>query len=308
MFDSKFREYIKSLTSTDKKSLSQKGLKVCEEAGELAKVILPFDNAPTTLHRFVEKRRILEEVVDVMLTSISIAYELGYTDDDIEEMFGIKAEKWHGLQAKETKLTFPIPFEIHVTVKLPDTAINLFKEVCGQIGVKPIVIELEKNGENVMRDVMTSSHFFGTNAEAYHECVRVADELTKNGFDVVRKKIETIPWHPAAPTGDAKMPQDCYFESHISCVITPEEKALLSDIAQRHDGHLSKNFFKKLEDGKFVNMITLRWYQGNLVDFMEHLDKLKKDLTDNNVLFEKTIVEFSIYDTKINHDFKWLEK
>ena len=37
---------IKELSLKDKKSLSQKALKTSEETGELARVILPFDNAP----------------------------------------------------------------------------------------------------------------------------------------------------------------------------------------------------------------------------------------------------------------------
>ncbi len=74
-------EYIQRLSLADKKTLSQKALKVAEESGELAKVVLPFDNAAGTIHRFIEKGRILEESVDVILTAISIAYELGYTHE-----------------------------------------------------------------------------------------------------------------------------------------------------------------------------------------------------------------------------------
>ena len=54
-------DYIKKLSLDDKKTLSQKALKVAEESGELAKVVLPFDNAAGTIHRFIEKGRILEE-------------------------------------------------------------------------------------------------------------------------------------------------------------------------------------------------------------------------------------------------------
>lgn len=69
-------DYIKKLSLDDKKTLSQKALKVAEESGELAKVVLPFDNAAGTIHRFIEKGKILEESVDVILTAISIAWML----------------------------------------------------------------------------------------------------------------------------------------------------------------------------------------------------------------------------------------
>ena len=40
--------YIQKLSIRDKKTLSQKALKVTEECGELARVVLPFDNAAGT--------------------------------------------------------------------------------------------------------------------------------------------------------------------------------------------------------------------------------------------------------------------
>lgn len=47
--------YIKSLSLKDKKTLSQKCLKLTEEVGELAKAILPYDSAHGTNHRFIER-------------------------------------------------------------------------------------------------------------------------------------------------------------------------------------------------------------------------------------------------------------
>jgi len=98
---------------------------------------------------------------------------------------------------------------------------------CESIGVKPIVLDLDIN-EGVMKDVMTSSKHFGNNKTAYDECKRISNALREYGYIVVREKIETVPWYPASPkeTSD-KMPEDCYFESHIGCVITPEQKDIL---------------------------------------------------------------------------------
>ena len=318
------QEYIKSLSIKDEKTLSQKLGKVMEEAGELARVTLPFDNAAGTTHRFIEKEKVLEESVDVILTAISMAYELGFSHDDIEEMMWRKAEKWHGIQAKEAKVQYPIPYEIHVTVDLSkleyseygpyskfddETRVLWFKDVCKEIGVKPIILDLENGGETVMKDVMTSSHLIGNNTIAYQECLRIENELERNGFIVVRKKIETVPWHPAAPTavGD-KMPGGCYFEAHIGCIITPEEKPLLEHNTKKFGAHLSRNFFKKLEGGKFVNMLTLREKDVTYGQFEAKLEAVKARLREENIEFEKVITEFSIYDTKVSHDFKWVEK
>jgi NTP pyrophosphatase (non-canonical NTP hydrolase) len=318
------QEYIKELSLRDEKTLSQKALKVSEETGELAKVILPFENASGTTHRFVEKERVLEESVDVILTAISIAYDLGFSHDDIEDMMLTKAQKWQKIQTKDAKVEYPIPYEIHITVDLSkleytehgpyskfndETRILWFKDVCERIGVKPIIINLENGGESVMKDVMTSSHTIGDNSSSYIECSRISNELEKNGFTVVRKKIETVPWHPAAPSevGDL-MPKDCYFEAHVGCTIFEHEEAKLSRVVDDLDVHMSKNFFKKKDDGRLVKMITMRKYDGLYDDFIVELDKLKSRLSANNIEFEKVITEFSIYDTMINHDFIWINK
>ncbi|MEK6828854.1 MAG: MazG-like family protein [Nanoarchaeota archaeon] len=309
--NNKLLDYIKDLSLKDKKTLSQKALKVSEETGELAKVTLPYDNAHGTTHRFIEKERILEESVDVILTAISMAYELGFSHDDIEEMMWKKAGKWQGIQAKEEKVDYPIIYEIHVTVdaSAEDFDIDHFKKVCAFIKVKPIVLDLENDGKTVMNDVMTSSHIVGNNTGSYLECSRIGFMLEDYGFKVVRRKIETVPWHPAAPSKDGdKMPEDCYFEAHINCIITEDEKDRLRAIAVCHNAHLSKNFFKKLEDGKFVNMITYRSYDSTYDVFMSNIELLKADLAKNKIQFEKVITEFSIYDTKVSHDFKWLNK
>lgn len=97
-------EFIKSLSFNDKKSLSQKCLKLVEEVGELAKVVLPFDSAHGTSHRFVDKEKILEEIADVHLTNFSIAYSLGFSDEDINNMILKKSIKWSSLQSKKTLL------------------------------------------------------------------------------------------------------------------------------------------------------------------------------------------------------------
>lgn len=318
------QEYIKALSLKDKKSLSQKALKVVEETGELAKTTLPFENADGTTHRFVEKDKILEEGVDIILSAISMVYELGYSHEEIEEMMWQKAKKWQGIQAKEERVDYPIPYEIHVTVDLNEwnhdsigdishftnqKKIGLFKGICKDIGVKPIVIDLEKNGKSIMKDVMTSSKHVGNNVSAYTEAKNIEAKLYQYGLNVVRVKIETVPWHPAAPqVKGEEMPEDCYFEAHIGCIIYPEEKKKLESLATDFNAHLSRNFFKKLEDGKFVNMITKRNYDGTLVEFNQSVQSLKKALKRSDITCQKVITEFSIYDTKVSHDFKWLKK
>ncbi len=325
-------EFIKQLSLNDKKTLSQKALKTCEEVGELAKAILPFDSASGTHHRFVDKEKILEEIADVHLTNISIAYSLGFTDDEIMNMIHQKSLKWSQLQAKEDNIKFPLPYEIHITVnavEMRDTIlfdrkgfdVDLFRRFYQSIGVKPIVLDLETTDGDIT-DVMTSSKFFGDNRGSYEESQRIVSELEESGFEVLRTKIETVPWHPMAPqkTHDEikidgyessykaidKMPKDCYFESHVGVIISPGEKEKLNNFVNitlknceiltfklRGTAKLSQNFFKKSVDGgKFVNMLTYRCSSNTSYQiFKEEVDAICRALKAYDFTYEKVEVE-----------------
>ena len=336
-------DYIKDLSIKDKKTLSQKTLKLVEEVGELARVILPYDSAHGTNHRFTDRDAILEELVDVYLTNISISHSLGFTDEEFNDMLVKKTEKWGSLQAKEEQATFPLPFEIHVTVNLDNSYIhkyihdeNLdgFKNDCKDIGVKPIVIDLEINDGSILKDVMTSSKFFGDNRTAYEESERIVRELKGMGYKVVRNKIESVPWHPAAPQNKDKdhplwhgqpIPNGCYFESHIGIIISPEEKEDLNELVDflnesicefSGKSKLSRNFFKKSEDGKFVNMLTYRSNMATYKDFESEVRSIEKIISGENdwsllsrfkkFNYEKVEIEYAVYDTNVSHDAKWI--
>lgn len=319
-------EYIKALSIRDKKTLSQKALKTCEEVGELAKAILPFDSAPGTNHRFIDRGKILEEISDVYLTNMSIAYSLDFTDEEIYDMIQKKAMKWQEIQSKEEKASFPLPFEIHITVDLNGVVnkkyfVDKFKDSCKSICVKPIVIEFQlENG--TLEDVMTSSKHFGDNRSAYEESERISNQLKEMGYKVIRKKIETVPWHSAAPIIDGVLPipNNCYFESHIGVTITPEQKDKLQNFVNFLNdsfedsecggvAKLSQNFFKKSEDGsKFVNMITYRNNLCGYETFKEEVELIKLSLMSNEFEFEKVEIEYAIYDSNIHHDDIWISE
>jgi NTP pyrophosphatase (non-canonical NTP hydrolase) len=300
-------EFIKELTRQDKKTLSQKGLKVSEEAGELAKVILPFDSACSTNHRFVDKRNILEEVADIYLSAISVAYDLGFSDDEIEDMISYKAKKWADLQKRQSKINNKIPYEIHITVQNVNT--ECFISVCNNLNVKPIFLALQSNQKDV-EDVMTSSVHMGNNRSSYEEMKRISDGLKNAGMDVVREKIETVPWHPASPSNEQMepfMPTDCYFETHMGVLVTECTQSKLRVIAEEHNSHLSKNIFKINTDGSYIQMVTYRKYDGVVEDFNEFADKLYNAIIGDGFEIDKRITEFAIYDTKNSHDFNWLK-
>jgi len=305
----KILDYIKTLTKNDSKTLSQKTLKFTEELGELAKVILPYENAFATNHRFVDRAKILEELADNYLVLMSILYDMSFSDEELEQMVSHKMKVWADLQARERRIKYPIPYEIHITVKIDDRPIEVFKAACIAANVKPILLDLHLAENKLMQDLMTSSTFLGNNKEAFLEMKRISSVINEHGFEVVREKIETIPWHPAAPSIQHQnpiMPENCYFESHLATICNKNNREKLEEIVKANGAHLSRNTFKKLTDDDFVIMITFRSYTDVFEVFKDSLEKLKKVITDNSFGLQKEIIEFSIYDTKMSHDSKWI--
>jgi len=122
-----------------------------------------------------------------------------------------------------------------------DIPVGAFKEACAslstdKIRVKPIILDLQdKEGDNVFIDTMTSSTFMGDNNSAYYEMKRISEGLSSQGFKVIREKIETVPWHPAAPSkvdGNSAMPKDCYFETHFGVRTTDAHLSELREFAE----------------------------------------------------------------------------
>ena len=70
----------------------------------------------------------------------------------------------------------------------------------------------------------------------------------------------------------------------------------------------ARNFFKKNDDGSYVNMVTYRQYDGTQKSFEDKVEHLKSVLDDSGFKYDKVVTEFSIYDTKVSHDFRWVEK
>lgn len=306
-------DFIRHLSVNDKKTLIGKALKTSEEMGELAKAVLPFENASGTLHRFTDKAKILDCVADVYLSAMSIAYALEFSDEEIEDMIKRKSRKWSGLQANEANVKFPLPYEIHITVERP-TNLEFFKSTCQEIGVKPIIIDLEKNGELVMSDVMTSSVHFGNNTSALAEAERIVFDLNNTNplltYKVLRTKIETVPWHPAAPSihNDLTSENDSnYFESHLRIITTKDRRNHLEEVAKKFGAHLSRNFFKKISESEYIIMMTLRDYRGRSESFQRRVEELKDVLVKLGYEVDKTEIEFAIYDTNVSHDKQWIQ-
>lgn len=307
-------EYIKNLSLKDNKTLSQKALKTAEEVGELAKAILPFENAPGTNHRFMSKENVLEECADVILCALSVAYSLKCTDTDLEEILINKAGKWATLQAQESRCEknseFKLPFELHITVKITNsTQQTKFVNFCNEIGLKPIILE-NIGVDFVMLDVMTETKLFGNNRYAYETLKEISKGIQNAGFEVVREKIETVPWHPASPHENGsveKMPENGYFEAHLSYDI-PIEKfdSALRRFQDNEELKVSKSLTKSTDSMVRV-FVTIRTYKDMYEEFVKNVERCKVYI--GRWIGMEPIAElheFSIYDTDVSHDAKWI--
>ena len=187
-------------------------------------------------------------------------------------------------------------YEIHVTVNNSDN----FVSDCYELGIKPIIIDM---GEGVPVHVMTSATVKGNDASAFATANSFADAFRAMGYDVLRIKIETVPWHPCAthPTDDQ------YFETHFA-VKLPCDETWLNHIARFCDLHYSKNVLKKGDNS--VQMLTYRsnnWKDVNSEKFQYHVSVIEEILNLYGFKLKKTIVEFALYDTNVRMDDTWLK-
>ena len=199
-----------------------------------------------------------------------------------------------------------IPYELHLTVEINNKDIPKFRESCKTLKIKPIIIELSE--EISLRDIMTSSVFKGNDKTVYEEMERIKSSLSGAGFKVIREKIETIPWHSKAPQSiRQKMPNNCYFESHIPITLPKCDKIWnkINKVAKFHNSHLSFNAFKK-NTTSLTKMVTLRSADCFFI-FKGKLTALLKDLElETQYPLNKVITEFALYDSNVSHDNKWL--
>lgn len=193
-----------------------------------------------------------------------------------------------------------LPYELHITVSATSD-IEKFKNDCAALGVKPILIDMQRKDGASMLDLMTSSTVKGTYADAMNQLLRLSAIFTIHGYNVLRRKIETVPWHPEA----AIMRDGQYFECHLAVKSPQTGRDRLLAIARGYGAHLSRNAFKALAGDYSITMMTLRSREDRET-FEEKVSHLRLTLLRNGYAVDKTITEFAIFDDKQDHDKAWI--
>lgn len=151
-------------------------------------------------------------------------------------------------------------FETHVTVRCADAEVGRLVEWAEARGAGVTHIVLGR-GEVVSQPMVTVRA--RTTLEAARGAGAVwAGAARSAGFEVVRVKIEAAPWHPGVPRTDADaaaLAASHHFEHHVKVLLEPAvDTRELTEIAVRHDAHLSHNARRVRDDGRAERFVTQR--------------------------------------------------
>lgn len=102
-------ERIKKLSEGDKEvPLYHKMLKLSEESGEVAQAFLAFDGAKNASASAGDlERDLMEEICDVLNVAIDIANNIDMTEEEKENLFNRKLDKWENKQSKFATIKNP---------------------------------------------------------------------------------------------------------------------------------------------------------------------------------------------------------
>jgi NTP pyrophosphatase (non-canonical NTP hydrolase) len=283
-------ELIKDLSLKDKKTLVEKVLKITEENGELADVVLAYNESPQSLHKISKEQDILEESIDIMLSAASVPLSLGFSFEQIGAMLLEKANYWQSLQNVEKDGKFL--YEIHLYY---DTRANFllnkerFLKTCLENNIKTITTVTEFNNKK-QRDIMTSVKFYGS----YKGCLARVAEIRQIllSFKLSRTKIETMIHHPLGRTKGKFDNANFYFETHIQILIpNAQVSAKLKAFVRAFNNngkellHLSRNPFKKVKSG-YIQMLNFRTRQSK-----QYFESIVSEIYNDLLIYEFQVLE-----------------
>lgn len=144
---------------------------------------------------------------------------------------------------------------------------------------------------------MTSSKITGAALAAWIEKRAIEKHLNDAGFNVVRTKIETVPWNTR--TG-------LYFEAHIAVRVNDAHTDALRESARFAKCHMSQNVFKRDGSGMSVYLLTRREYGTNHQQFENEVGASVAFLKFDGFHVLKVEKELCVYDSNAYHDAAWI--
>lgn len=205
--------------------------------------------------------------------------------------------------ASEEDLNYP--YQLHITVEFriePDDLMEpwyRFKEACENLGMKPLWIRNHMFEHKSIHEFITVRNVNTSQIEAVNTLDVDGQNLSAAGFNVIRSKIETVPWHPDA-TNPSK---DQYFETHIKlngdAPISAWEQ--LTDIQEDQKLYHSQSLQSEY--------VTFREYGVSYESYKRDLNwAIHKVRECGFTLSDKIISEFALYDSNVHLDDRWMKR
>lgn len=185
--------------------------------------------------------------------------------------------------------------ELHITLLWNPQEIQIFKNTCEFVKMKPIIIELENRHDDKYIQVMTSS------VCDYNDIIVESQKFI--GKAVQRIKFEIQP-NPAE-----KHRQHIYYETHFRLKLYKGyDRDLLIKTAKVElpNCYFSKNLLKK-GDSFDYQMVTYRSNE-DYQKFFEEVEHIRSFLRFGNIEFDKVEIEECIYDSNTSLDDLWFKK
>jgi hypothetical protein len=196
------------------------------------------------------------------------------------------------------------PHELHVTVDAKDTDPEQFREVCKDLDIKAHIISNELPNSEPILDYLTGSEYRGSSGQAYIELGRIASGLKESGFNVVREKIETEPWHPNSPkTNLDRLAEGTYFECHFTLPDLPTVHRI-THLKWGDVPFLISTTEKKRQSG--LLFATMRHYISTAGEFVKNTAGIYAALSEQIDNIPEPTVEYSLYDSNPDHDTVWV--
>ncbi|MEU1312100.1 hypothetical protein ABZ419_24820 [Streptomyces cinnamoneus] len=197
-------------------------------------------------------------------------------------------------------------FEAHITVPAGDAQVA--ERYAAACGAKFTHILLDR-GRTPSQPMVTlrSSGALPDIREAVDGVVR---GLQDAGAEVVRVKVEAVPWAVGVPESDeaaAALGESYYFEHHLKLLLPPgADLAALARLVSAHTAHLSRNARRVRADGRAERFVTQRCRAVGRRTAGVRLDALMAAVEDGGHDIISAEREFVVHDSDGSLDAGWI--
>jgi hypothetical protein len=197
-------------------------------------------------------------------------------------------------------------FEVHLTLEPCEARRPALQEFCVQRSWKLLHIELSRGAHP--SQPMVTYRTKGQQHRVLDQARRTAEKLGNAGFQVVRVKLEAIPFALGVPQSDDDPHQPGgYFEHHVKLLMDgPDAPRKLLEIVERRGAHLSRNVFKHREDRWHERFVTLRNSGVGYQSARAELNELLEDLRQAGYVWLRAESEYCMFDSNMDLDLGWL--